>query len=68
MIRNANTRRGMQKEASADSVETVGIIQKTANTETPNWEDQLQSLMTLDKRNKSYERYVQDKGNARLWH
>lgn len=68
MIRNAETRRGMQKEASADSVETVGIVQKTVNTNVRNFADDIQSLMTLNQRNEDHERYTQEKGNARLWH
>lgn len=69
LLKNANTKKGMQKEASADAVETA-VPNTTVSTPPPGEVDlkgDIQSLFRLDRRNRDYERYNQEQGNDRLY-
>ena len=69
MIRAAYSKKGMQKEASADAVENPALVQKTAETDTKNQlKNDIQSLFRLDGRNRDHERYNNEQGSLRLFH
>jgi hypothetical protein len=68
MIRKAHSTKGMKKAASADAVEDTSILQKTAGVETESGlKDKIQGLFRLEQRNQDFEKYAQEKGDARLW-
>lgn len=64
----ANETKGLQTKASAGSVESAPILQKTASTQPQNQDigKRLESLFTLERKNQDYEAYSTDK-NTRLY-
>ena len=71
MIRQASheSKKGLQKEAEAGKVETAFVQQSSGTNDDPKSElkSGIQSLFTLDNRNKDFEKYSDERGNHNLW-
>jgi hypothetical protein len=69
LITKALGTKGLRRQASKDSVETPFLL-KTSGVQDENSGDlkeTVQSMFTLDKRNKDYRDLVDDKGSHELW-
>lgn len=69
LIAKASGTKGLQRQASKDSVETPFLL-KTSGAQDENKGDLktgIQSMFTLNRRNEDYQDLVDDQGNHKLW-
>lgn len=62
----ADSRGLLEKKASNESVENIGIVQKSKPNQI-NLSDQISDLWTLERRNKDHEKYMAQKGDLNLF-
>jgi hypothetical protein len=69
MITQATTKPelGLQKQASVDAVETVVTTSSSNNENRDELKTTLQSLFRLDKRNRDFEQFEEERGANSLW-
>jgi hypothetical protein len=72
MLKEASTKKGLQKEANVTSTETSIQLhsshgEKETTSEEPNLKDTIQGLFKLEGQNRDYEKFAAKKTN-RLWH